>query len=387
MMQFDNTAWLQLTHNKSRFLMSLFGVGFSVLLMFITLGLRDAMFEDAVRIHKTLDADLIIMKQDSEAFWYLNSRYLPRSLLYSLSAIAGIDSINPLYITWGNLKNPENFVNKLIGICAFNPDKPVFKLLEIDQNISFIQKADAFLFDRLSRPEYGRIGSLFAKQGQVITELSQKRIKISGLFSLGGSIFSADGILITSDINYSKILDQPLEKVNLGLVKINHQQSLNIIKQKISQRLPTGIKVVSLSEFIENEKQYWNKSTPVGFIFNLLSWVGFIFGGFIVYQILFVQIAEYLSVYATFKALGYSQFYIIVTVFQEAMFMSIIGYIPASIVCIYTYYFIKNSSRLPMEMTLDRSLYVFVLTCVMCLIASTIAINKLRDADPVDLFK
>lgn len=154
MMQFDNTAWLQLTHNKSRFFMSLFGVAFSVLLMFITLGLRDAMFEDAVTIHKTLDADLIIMKQDGEAFWYLDSQYLPRSLLYSLSAIAGIDSINPLYIGWGNLKNTETFVNKLIGICAFKPDKPVFKVLEINQNISFIEKTDGFLFNSLSRAEY-----------------------------------------------------------------------------------------------------------------------------------------------------------------------------------------------------------------------------------------
>jgi putative ABC transport system permease protein len=243
------------------------------------------------------------------------------------------------------------------------------------------------LFDRRSRGEYGPIVSLFTNQAQVITELSAKQIKIKGLFSLGGSVFSANGLLITSDINYSQTLNKPLQKVNLGLVKVNEKQDINIIREKIAQKLPKGIKVIPLSEFMTIEKKYWNQSTPIGFIFNLLNWVGFIVGAIIVYQILFVQISDYLSVYATFKAIGYSNFYIIGTVFQEAIFMSIMGYIPATFFSIYLYDFIKNSTRMPLEMNYDSALYVLFLTCAMCLTASIIAIKKLQDADPADLFK
>jgi putative ABC transport system permease protein len=47
------TAWLQLKHQKVRLLVALSGVIFSVVIIFMQLGIRDALFDSAVRFHQS----------------------------------------------------------------------------------------------------------------------------------------------------------------------------------------------------------------------------------------------------------------------------------------------------------------------------------------------
>lgn len=383
-------AWLQLSHQKSRLIVSIIGVTFSVALMFITLGLKEGLFEDSVTIHKTLQADLVILSSNFQSFWTIHTNPFPRRILYNISAIKGIVSANPFYVGFAGFKNPDLSTKKNIGVVAFNPDKPAFNLREINQQLSIIKTADTFLFDRLSRPEYGPIVDKFKKlekPGSVITELSDIRIKIGGFFSIGGGVFSADGLLITSDLNYSRLFSRPLEKVHLGLVVLEAGISPEVMIKKVAQRLPYQVKVVTKEEFLNMEKDYWDRATPIGVIFKMLSLVGFVFGGVIVYQIMFTQISDYLSVYATFKAMGYTNKYIIILVLQEAFLMSIIGYIPGLFGSLYLYDFIQQQTRLPMTFTLSKTLSVLLLTIMMCFLAALMSVIKLRDADPADLFK
>ncbi|QSJ15502.1 FtsX-like permease family protein [Nostoc sp. UHCC 0702] len=379
-------AWLQLSHKKSRLIITTLGVTFSVLLMFIQLGLRDGMYEDSVTIHKTLAADIVLLSSQTDSFWKISARPLPRSILYNLLSVPGVESVSPFYAGRGNFRNPNNFVKKNIVVCAFKLDKPVFNLPEINQQLGLLQKSDTFLFDKLSRSEYGPIAQKLATQGTLFTELSNHRIRVAGTFAIGGGVFSADGLLITSDLNYAEILNEPLEKVHLGLIKLQSGIKPETVIQSINEKLTSDIQAITLEKFMELEKKYWAKATPIGFIFNILAFISFIFGAIIVYQIIFTQISDYLDVYATLKAIGYTNIYLISTVFQEAFLMSVLGYIPGFAICQYVYSFIEGATRLPMFMTSGRALLVFFLTIFMCSVAGMLAMNKLRFADPADLF-
>ncbi|QLE45889.1 FtsX-like permease family protein (plasmid) [Nostoc sp. C052] len=383
-------AWLQLNHKKSRLIISIIGVAFSVALMFTTTGLKDALFEDSVTIHKTLQADLVILSADFQSFWTIHTNPFPRRIIYSLSAINGIVSVNPFYVAFAGFKNPDLKTKKNIGVVAFNPDKPTFNLTEVNQQISVIRNDETFLFDRLSRPEYGEIVDKFKalkKPGSVVTELLDNQIKIGGFFSIGGGVFSADGLLITSDLNYANIFNRPIEKVHLGLITITPGVSPEEMIDKINQKLSYQVKVITKAEFIKLEKLYWQKATPIGIIFNILSLVGFIFGAVIVYQIIFTQISDYISIYATFKAIGYTNFYIIALVLQESFLISIIGYIPGLLVSLGLYKYIQYNTRLPMILTIEKILTVISLTIFMCIFAALMSIFKLKDADPAELFQ
>jgi putative ABC transport system permease protein len=386
-MNFDiPLALLQLSHRKSRLIIATLGVMFAVILMFVELGLRDALFEDSVTIHKSIKADLVVLSAETDSFWRGYTKPLPRSFLYNLSAIPGVTSVMPLYLAVGNFKNPVTFIKKTIAVCAFRPDQAAFNLPEVNQQLAIIQKPDTFLFDRLSRPEFGPIASVLQQREMVTTELSNQAIKIGGLFSLGGGVFSADGVLITSDINYSHIFNEPLEKVHFGLINIDPNIEPGIILKNISAQLLGNLKVITLQDFMDLEKDYWSKATPIGFIFNTLAVISFIFGGIIVYQIIYTQISDYLHVYATLKAIGYANHYLMMTVIQEAFIMSILGYTPGFGISLKLYNFVKEATRLPLAMSLSRGLIVLFLTFAMCCIAGMLAMNKIRSADPADLF-
>ncbi len=56
--------------------------------------------------------------------------------------------------------------------------------------------------------------------------------------------------------------------------------------------------------------------------------MGFIVGTVIVYQILFSDVTDHLSEYATLKAMGFRNTYLEFVVFQEAIILASLGYIP-----------------------------------------------------------
>ncbi|MEH1780796.1 MAG: ABC transporter permease DevC [Nostoc sp.] len=377
-------AWLQLIHRKPRLLVTITGVTFAVMLMFIQLGFRDGLFEDAVVFHKKIQADLVLLHRDTERFF--DMKEFPRRYLYNISAVDGIASVNPFYFSVTNFKNPETFVNRPIAIAGFTPDRPVFNLPEVNQQTEAIKVANTILFDRLSRPEFGPIVAELEKHGEVTTEVSNRQIQVRGLFSLGGGVMTADGVIITSDLNYSEILNHPLEKVQMGVIQVKPGVDPQSLIKKISKDLPQDVKLMTLEDYIKLEKDVLAQSTPIGFIFNMGTVIGCVFGGIIVYQILYTQISDSLFIYATFKAIGYANSYLVKVVLQQAILMSLIGYIPGFAVCMYLYNFVQDATRLPMIMTITRGVMVMLLTIIMCSIAGMLAMNKLRSADPAELF-
>jgi putative ABC transport system permease protein len=149
---------------------------------------------------------------------------------------------------------------------------------------------------------------------------------------------------------------------------------------------PKDVKVFSKAEFIKFERTYWETGTSIGFIFTLGTVMGFIVGIVIVYQILYTDVADHLSEYATLKAMGYTDFYLLTVVFQEAIILSIVGFFPGMFAAVGLYTMTRNATSLPLLMTVARAITVLILTMIMCIVSGAIAVRKLRAADPADMF-
>jgi len=157
---------------------------------------------------------------------------------------------------------------------------------------------------------------------------------------------------------------------------------VNYVAEKLKSQLPNDIKIFTRQEYITAEKTYWQTSTSVGFIFSFGVVVGFVVGVIIVYQILFSDVSDHLAEYATLKAMGYSNLYLLGVVFQEAIILAICGYFPGCLISIGLYGLTRNATSLPLMMPIDRVIQIFVLTIVMCVVSGAIASSKLRSADP-----
>ena len=146
------------------------------------------------------------------------------------------------------------------------------------------------------------------------------------------------------------------------------------------------MKVFTKQDFIEFEKNYWRSSTAIGFIFTLGAAMGFVVGCVIVYQILYGDVSDHLPEYATLMAMGYKLRELLGVVAREGLLLAIIGYLPAYAAGEGLYALIRSSTKLPVSMAPERALLVFSMVLLMCLGSAMLAMRKLADADPADIF-
>lgn len=377
-------AWLQLSREKTRLLIVLAGIAFAVILMFLQLGFQSALYDSATRLHQNLQGDLFIISTRSRSLPYMKPFSWRR--LYQALSLDEVESISPIYVGFKEWRNPDNGSFRAIYVYGFEPATSVFKFPEVGQNLDQLKLKENILFDRASRLEYGSIAKEVEQGNLIITELSGKRVNVVGLFTLGPS-FGADGNIIMSDLNFLRVFpDRKLGEIDIGLIQLKPRSEAKIILKKLQSSLPKDIKVLDYRGFIDFEKTYWKTSTAIGFIFSLGVGMGFIVGTVIVYQILYTDVSEHLSEYATLKAMGYKNLYLELVVFQEAIILATLGYIPGFALCLGLYDLAKKSTSLPIDMTLSRALLVLVLTILMCAISGFIAVRRLRKADPADIF-
>jgi putative ABC transport system permease protein len=420
-------AWLQLTREKIRLLVALAGISFACILMFMQLGFQDALFESAVIFHKALQGDIFLVSPQSNALIAM-ANFSERRLYQALN-YEGVERVSPIYLSFALWKNPENRRTRSMFVIGFNPMDPVITLPELDEtDLTAIKKADILLFDRASRQEFGATIPQDFEAGKVITtELGNRRVTIGGLFQMGAT-FGADGNVLTSDLNFLRIFGgRKKGTIDVGLIQLEagvdparvlekmrgpspiqpqswiEQQLEKITGQsrtkpklfhcKDQQKIPRpeggfpgDVCILSKEEFVDLERSYWAESTAIGFIFTLGTVMGFIVGIVIVYQILYTDVSDHLAEYATLKAMGYTDLYLLNVVFQEAIFLSVLGYIPGFILTVFLYDLTQNATQLPIGMTIARSTLVFSLAVAMCMISGAIAVRKLRAADPADIF-
>lgn len=379
-------AWLQLTREKTRLAVALAGIAFADILMFMQLGFRDALFEGNVQLHKSLEGEIVLINPQSEAL--LSMETFSQRRLYQALAVKEVKSVHPIYVDFTGWKNPQTQKLRSIQVVGFNPKEHVFNLPGIQQNVDKIKLRDVVLFDRGSRAEFGEVATNIDQGKTIITEVGGREIKVKGAFQLGTS-FGADGNLITSDLNFIRLFNNERRKqglIDIGLIKLKPGANTEVVLEHLRNYLPKDVKVLSKQEFIDFEKSYWASSTPIGFIFAFGTVIAFIVGTVIVYQILYSEVSDHLPEYATLKAIGYTQNYLLFVIFKEALILACLGYMPGFAFAIFQYKMASDATLLPIVMTGSRAVLVLILTILMCSISGVIAVRKLRSADPADIF-
>jgi putative ABC transport system permease protein len=407
-------AWLQLFRERIRLLVALAGITFADVLMFVQLGFRDALFEAAVLVHRKLRADLVLINPQSQAFFAMQR--FPRRRLYQALSLPEVASVTPLYVDLMPWKSPvcpptptATSCTRSILVMGFDPAVSVLDFPEVEANLPQIRQADVVLFDRISREEFGTefILQEFAAGRRVQTEVNKRRVTVGGLFELGAS-FSADGNVITSDLNFLRMFPgRQASQIDVGLITLRPGADVEQVRAKLRQLLNTELKIpgqflcqgatqspgkandvciLTHDEFVELERHYWATGTAIGFIFGLGTVMGFVVGIVVVYQILYTDVSDHLAEYATLKAMGYTDGYLLMVVFQEAMILAVLGFIPGFLVSHGLYVLTQAATRLPIAMTWGRATTVFTMTVVMCFVAGAVAVRRLQAADPADIF-
>ncbi|MEM8804466.1 MAG: ABC transporter permease DevC [Cyanobacteria bacterium P01_G01_bin.38] len=375
-------AILNLLYDRVRLMIGAGGVAFAVLLVFINLGFLGSLSETAGLVYNQLDADVFLISPLSSNG--TSTKLFERDRLYQAASYATVDRAMPLYIGYLSWRNLETTRQELILSFGFNPGDNPFLLPELRQSQirAGLVKPDSVLFDVRSLPKYGP-----AEVG-VEAEANGRRVEIGGLYTLGGGM-AADGTVLMTDQNFLRVMrSRTPDQIDLGLLKLKPNSDTHKTVADLRTELPTDVSVYSKADMIQRERQYWLKATAVGFIFNLGSGVALVVGAAIVYQILYADVAKNFKEYATLKAIGFRNQFLMSVVLREALMLAAIGFVPGLILSMGAYQFVlmTTNGAIPMRMSVLQVLQVAGLTTGMCLFSGVVAMRKVLLADPADVF-
>ena len=375
-------AWKQITYEKPKLIAAVLGVMFATVLIFMQLGFRDSLFDSAAKAPAHLNGNLFIIHKQTEAMW--RTQQFHRSKLMRNLASHNVSYVSPLYIAMVPFKNPETKEKNTIMMYGFDPYAEIFLPNIIDKYKKNLVLADKILFDEASRPDFGRIKTLL-EQGPVFTEISDRKVEIISTILLGTS-FGADGNMVTSDLNFWRLTGRKPEMIDIGVIQLHDKSKIEKTKSELKQLIGNDTELYDYEELIKFEQDYWKHKAPIGFIFGFGMIMGMIVGMVIVYQILFTDITNHLSEYATLKAIGYNNSYLVQLVFAQSIFLALMGFFPGAIVSKIFYNISQTQTFIPMPMPLEKIIKVFFMILGMCFASGLLAIRKLRSANPADMF-
>lgn len=397
-------AWLSLVHHPGRLAVSTAGVALAVVLMLMQVGFRQGMFDSQAALITQLNADLVLINNHKEM---LNvGEAFPRSRLRQAAGVAGVRAAYPVYMeriraTW---RSPGSRSARAIRVIAFDPADPVFRFPQPELHARALQRPDTVLFDTRSREYFGdpRPGTT--------AELAGRRVEVVGTFELGTD-FLSDGSVIVSDQTFLKLFpdapvrrrapdgdtpprDTPprrdarsrLNQVDIGVLQLEPSADPRQVQARLRAILPGDVLVMTRPEYERYEKTYWQENTAIGYVFALGTAVGFLVGSVICYQILYTNVATHLPQFATLKAIGYGDAYLVGVILQQAVFMALLGFVPAVAASWCLYNAVGALTGLLMKLTVLRLVLVLALTVAMCMVAGILAVRKVLQADPAEIF-
>ncbi|WP_448600816.1 ABC transporter permease DevC [Thermoleptolyngbya sp.] len=380
-------AWSNLTYERRRLLTAIAGVAFAVLLMFMFRGFENALYDSQVQLLKVLNGEIIVVNRLKYTM-FIPAQFARRRL-YQAQAFDGVEAAYPLYIRDGAAwKNPETMAVRPLRVLAFNPNDPVLTIPEVLASQTALKLPWTVIVDEKSRTEVGAVTT------GTVTELAEQQVHVVGTYSLGTDFASANGNVIMSDQNFLRYFanlgpeeqSRGLNTVDIGLLRVRPGADVEAIARTLSDQLPKDVAVLTKPEFVDMELDYWRNNTAIGFVFTLLTIMSFVVGIILVYQILYTDVADHWTQYATLKAIGYSDRYLLGVVFQQALLLGVMGFIPGYLIALVLYRVTANATGLLMQMTLGRGLNILLATVLMCLVSGAIAIRKVQSADPAEVF-
>lgn len=375
---------LQLKHDKLRLLTAIAGITFADMLIFMQLGFADALIKSNTQYPRALQADLVIISTQAKNFGKL--RTFSQRRLYQALDIPGVATSNALHIGSVDWRHPETQKKTSMLVIGQNPAQPAFALPEINQQLQAIRLPDTVLFDQASRGDYTNMIAQVKQGDRTTTEIGLRTINIAGLFSVGAS-FADDGALITSDQNFLRLFGKRNSgTASLGLINVEPGVDIEQVRSSLSEHLPADVQVFTHQGYIDFELAEIQANSPIGFVFGLGSAMGFIVGVVIVYQVLSTDVNTHLAEYATFRAMGYRNSYLLGIVFEEALILSALGFMPGLGIALAAYQLTATATALPIAMTTSRAIQVLFMTFIMCCGSGAIATRRLQSADPADIF-
>ena len=364
------------------------GICGGIVLVLVQLGFQSALYESAVRMHRLLNGEVVVIAEEFRSIQ--NPTWLPREWLVLTLAHPAVAAVAPLYLAPVMVRNVDNHTVGTLLAIGIDLDEPAMIVQRLDADVSGLRVPGRILFDRKSQPNYGDVIGRLARDGIVdMTTASysaplQEPLTVVGGYTLGGTV-AYYGTALMSAATLTSISGQPLQRINVGVVKLRANANPAEVARELRPLLPKGVIAIPLSEFVRMEKHFWSNETPIGFLFDLGAIIGFLISAIYIYQVLFQIVDENLAEYAVLKTMGYPKQFFTVLVVSTAIVLAGAALPPAVGISLAVYKLCVAATLLDLELTTVRVAGVGTLTAAVAMAAAWFAKRRLGHADPAAL--
>jgi putative ABC transport system permease protein len=376
-------GWLQLTHSRARFASALAGVAFANVLVFVQLAIMNSMATATMKPYGFFQADIMISASDANSM--TEGGNVARQWIFQAMEDPAVNSGTGLFVANVSWQRSD----KTLSLTTFgiDPTQARFFSPELLPRTSTLQLQNSGILDRLSRGLPPELAAAIRPQSPLSFEVSGTTLTIYDTFSGGGG-FGGDGYMIVSDQTLLNLFparssgapDHILLKLTAGT---DPETVVTRLRELLTDK---SLRIRSFATAAAEDLSYQQTKRPTGIIFGFGVIIGILVGIVIVYQVLSTDVADHLSEYATFKAMGYGQKFFLGIVLEEALILGVLGFIPGFAVANLVLAGMARATNLPVAMTPGMAAIVFMGTVIACLLSGAIATRRLAAADPADLF-
>jgi putative ABC transport system permease protein len=173
-------------------------------------------------------------------------------------------------------------------------------------------------------------------------------------------------------------------KVNYVLVRVAPRTDVETVRSRLRANM-SDVEILTPAEFRDRSRTFWLFGTGAGFALFAGALLGVVVGTIIVAQTLYASTKDHLNEFATLRAIGSSGRYIYKVIICQAVISAVVGFCLAAAV---GFLIVQQTAEtaLPIVMTPELTLAMFVLTVVMCVLSAIGAIAKVMRIDPAMVF-
>jgi putative ABC transport system permease protein len=371
-------AWRILTYEKGRTTLAIAGVFMAILLIFVELGFFFAVPQGGMLLYDNMQFDLLMCSNQYE--YQVQPGQFPRSQLDRVRTAPEVAQATALYFGSAKWRSGEDGKSPDVFVIGLDPREGIFKVDDINDQLSVIEKTDTVLVDSGTRPMFGPLTT-----GRLV-KINDQTETISGRYDLGTG-FMGLGVILVSEPNFARLFPyRSLDQVNLGPILLKPGVEPEQAAAELRKLVSPDVEIFTRRALENREVAYWTTRTSVGLVFGSGLIISFIVGIMVVYQTLATQVSRQLRQFATLKAIGYANRSLDGTVVAMSLLIVVVGFIPATAAALGLYSVIREETLLPVAMTSIRLGAVFVATLAMASFSALLSLGGLRRADPADMF-
>jgi putative ABC transport system permease protein len=364
-----------LFHDWRRFIATIIGIVFSMVLVTVQMGLFLSFSRTVTTMIDHTPADLWIMPLATKCFE--DPSLLDERDRFRAMSLDGVVDAVPMLVSFAQWRVPSGGTTPvlIIGSDLRKPGLLPWNVVAGDLNALAIPGAVAVDQTYFSRLGVNGLGDAV----EIRDQKAEVRLVTQGIRS-----FTTTPFVFTALDRARSYTGTPANKATYLLVRAAPGTDIAALQGRLNKVLDRA-EALTPAEFSSRSRSFWLFGTGAGAALFAGALLGMIVGIVIVAQTLYSSTKEHLNEFATLRAIGSSSRYIHVVILIQAILSAIIGFgVAAAIGKLIVA--VTARTALPVLMTPWLTAVLFFVTIAMCIFSAISAVMQVVRIDPATAF-